>query len=323
MSVSRAILTQTITRDILAYVISELTHDATSQPYLAAEIETQPDDWAAARDVAKEHQALLPAAGERVAVIGCGTSLYMARVIAAAREAAGLGLTDAWPASEHRLGRGYDRIVAITRSGTTTEVLEALAAHDGSAPVTVITATPDTPVVDQGEAIVLSQVDERSVVQTRFATTTLALLRWHLGHDLDPVAEQARSALDEPHSTLAAARKADQITFVGVGWATAIAEEAALKLRESTQSWAESYSMTEYRHGPISVSAPGRVVWAFGPLVANFARDVATTGAHFEHRDVDPMADLVRAQRLCLLRAADRGLDPDHPRNLSRSIILD
>jgi fructoselysine-6-P-deglycase FrlB-like protein len=304
-------------------VTSELTHDATSEPYLVAEIETQPDDWAAARGLAKEYESALPAAGERVAVLGCGTSLFMARAIAAAREAAGLGLTDAWPASEHRLDRGYDRVIAITRSGTTTEVVEALAEFDRSAPVTVVTATPDSPVVDFGEPIVLSQVDERSVVQTRFATTVLAMLRWHLGHDLDPVAEQARSALDEPASVLAVARAADQITFVGMGWATAIAEEAALKLRESTQSWVEAYSMTEYRHGPISVSAPGRVVWALGPLVANFARDVTATGAHLEHRDVDPMADLVRVQRLCLLRAADRGLDPDHPRNLSRSIILD
>lgn len=81
--------------------------------------------------------------------------------------------------------------------------------------------------------------------------------------------------------------------------------------------------MTEYRHGPISISAPGRVVWALGPLVRNFARDVDRTGAALEHRDVDPLADLVRVQRLCLLRAADAGLDVDQPRNLSRSIILD
>jgi fructoselysine-6-P-deglycase FrlB-like protein len=304
-------------------VTSELIPPADSEPYLAAEIETQPDDWAAARDLAKQFQALLPAPGERVAVIGCGTSLFMSRAIAAARETAGLGLTDAWPASDHRLERGYNRILAITRSGTTTEVVDALATYVGDAQITVVTATPGTPVVEQGEAIVLPQIDERSVVQTRFATTTLAMLRWHLGHDLDPVVEQARSALKEPETGLDAARSADQLTFVGMGWATAIAEEAALKLRESTQSWVEAYPMTEYRHGPISVSAAGRVVWAFGPLVANFARDVAATGAHFEHRDVDPMADLVRVQRLCLLRAADRGLDPDHPRNLSRSIILD
>ena len=294
-----------------------------TRPYLAAEIATQPDDWAAARELATRYADILPAPGERVAVIGCGTSLYMGRAFAAAREAAGLGLTDAWPASEHRLGRDYDRIVAITRSGTTTEVIDALKAYDGDAGITVVTATPDTPVVSLGEPIVIPEVDERSVVQTRFATTTLALLRWHLGHDLDPVVQQARDALDEPDSALAVARAADQVTFVGMEWATAIAEEAALKLREATQSWSEAYPMTEYRHGPISISAPGRVVWAFGPLVRNFARDVATTGAHLEHRDVDPMADLVRVQRLCLLRAADAGLDPDQPRNLARSIILD
>ena len=323
MSVLRVILTQSITRAILEDVTSELTQPAASEPYLATEIETQPDDWSAARDLAKEHQALLPAPGERVAVIGCGTSLFMSRAIAAIREDAGLGLTDAWPASDHRLARGYDRILAITRSGTTTEVVDALATYVGDARISVITVTPDTPVVDQGEAIVLPQIDERSVVQTRFATTTLAMLRWHLGQDLDPVVEQARAALKEPEESLAVARSADQISFVGMGMATAIAEEAALKLRESTQAWVEAYPMTEYRHGPISVSAPGRVVWAFGPLVPNFERDLAATGAHFEHRDVDPMADLVRVQRLCLLRAADRGLDPDHPRNLSRSIILD
>ena len=39
-------------------------------------------------------------------------------------------------------------------------------------------------------------------------------------------------------------------------------------------------------------------------------------------RDRRP-AELVRVHRLCVLRAADRGLDPDRPRGLARSIILD
>ncbi len=316
-------LTQTITRGMLQYVTYALTTDPPATPYLAGEIATQPGLWSAARELASDHRDVLPRAGERVALIGCGTSLYMARAFAAAREAAGLGVTDAWPASEHRLTRDYDRVVAITRSGTTTEIIEALKDYEGDAGVTVITATPETPVVALGDPIVLADADERSVVQTRFATTALAVLRWHLGHDLDPVVEQARLALAEPESSLAVARSADQLTFVGMGWATAIAQEAGLKLREATQTWTEAYPMTEYRHGPISISAPGRVVWAFGPMVRNFARDVAVTGAHLEHRDVDPMADLVRVQRLCLLRAADAGLDPDQPRNLARSIILD
>lgn len=292
------------------------------ETHLAAEIATQPDDWRRAADTARSHAGSLPSDGERVALIGCGTSLYMARAYAALRESAGRGVTDAWPASAARLDRGYDRIVAISRSGTTTEVLDTLSAYDGTAPVTVISSSAGTPVLDLGEPILMSEVDERSVVQTRFATTTLAMLRWHLGEDLAPVIAQAEKAMAE-ESVPAALRTAEQLTYVGMGLGAALAEECALKMRESCQSWTEAYHATEYRHGPISISAPGRVVWALGSLVSGFARDVAATGAHLEHRDADPMAELVRVQRLCVVRAADAGLDADRPRNLSRSIILE
>lgn len=291
--------------------------------HLAEETATQPDSWAAAAELAKTFSDVLPEPGERVAVIGCGTSLHMARAYATVREGAALGETDAWPASAARLSRPYDRLIAISRSGTTTEVLEALAGHDNASRVTVITASEGTPILSLGDPIFVPEFNEQSVVHTRFATAVLALLRTHLGEDLTDVIAAARNVLAEPDEAYADVRDAEQVTFVGMGIGAALADEAALKLREATQSWAEAYLATEYRHGPISVSAPGRMVWAFGPLVPNFERDVAATGAHLEHRDIDPMADLVRVQRLCLLRAADRGIDPDRPRNLARSVILD
>lgn len=294
----------------------------TTVSHLAAEIATQPDDWEQAAELGRAYADVLPSPGERVAAIGCGTSLYMARAYAAVRERGGLGETDAWPASAAPLDRGYDRIVAITRSGTTTEVVRALSDYQGETPVVVITATADTPVLELGDPILLPQFDEQSVVQTRFATSVLALLRAQLGEKLADVVSAARSVLAEPEASYADVREAEQITFVGMGLGAALAEEAALKLREATQSWAESYLATEYRHGPISIAAPGRVVWALGPLVADFARDVAVTGARLEHRDIDPMAELVRVQSLCVMRAADRGLDADRPRNLDRSVIL-
>jgi fructoselysine-6-P-deglycase FrlB-like protein len=289
---------------------------------LTTEIYDQPDRWAAVTAEPRRYADLLPKPGERVAAIGCGTSLYVARGYAWLRESRGDGVTDAWPASEARLGRGYDRILAITRSGTTTEVLAALdTAHHPK--VTIITAAPGTPVHDHGDTIDLPDADETAVVQTRFATSALALLRAHLGEDLTPVIAQARAALAEPDETLSEISKAEQITFVGMGLGGALAEEAALKLRESTQAWAESYLATEYRHGPISIAEPGRVVWALGPLVPDFARDVRATGAHLEHRSADPMAELVRVHRLCLLRAAGLGMDPSRPRHLERAVILD
>jgi len=290
--------------------------------HLAAEVATQPDDWARAASIAADHAALLPQPGERVAVIGCGTSLFMSRAIAALRESAGHGLTDAWPAGEVRR-HDYDRYLVICRSGTTTEVVEAMRALPTDVPRTVICSSPGTPVLELADPILIDNVDEESVVQTRFATTALAILRWHFGEDLAPVIAQAREVLAEDLSAaVAGVRAAEQISFVGMGFAAAIADEAGLKLRESCQSWTEGYLATEWRHGPISIAAPGRAVWAFGPLLPGLADDIKSTGAHFEHRDIDPMADLVRVHRLCQARAADLGLDPDHPRSLNRSVIL-
>ncbi len=292
-----------------------------------AEVRSQPDCWAHAVELAPSHAGLLPLPGERVAVLGCGTSLYVARAYAHLREVAGLGITDAWPGGEARLDRGYDRVLVICRSGTTTDVLTTLDAYqaDGdAAPVTIITATPDTPVHTRGDVITLAEFDETAVVQTRFATSTLALLRAHLGEDLSGVIDEAREILALPaEADLTDIRLASQFSFVGMGLGAALAEEAALKLRESTRTWAEAYHATEWRHGPASIAEAGRVVWAFGPLVPDLARDVAATGAHLEHHDVDPMAELVRLHRFCLLRAADLGIDASRPRNLTRSVILD
>ena len=103
--------------------------------FMEEELVSQPEVWQRAVEQSKaEH--LLPADGERIAVVGCGTSWFMAQSYAAAREAAGKGVTDAFAASEAFLnhnsaGRQYDAVIAITRSGTTTEVLELLEALRG------------------------------------------------------------------------------------------------------------------------------------------------------------------------------------------------
>ena len=75
----------------------------------STEIASQPDCWLRAVDTAGAARALLPQRGERVAVIGCGTSWFMAQSYAALREQAGHGVTDAFAASAYPLGRAYDR----------------------------------------------------------------------------------------------------------------------------------------------------------------------------------------------------------------------
>jgi fructoselysine-6-P-deglycase FrlB-like protein len=293
-----------------------------SEPHLAGEIASQPACWRQAHDLAHTLAGRLPRAGERVAVVGCGTSLFMAMAYATLRESAGAE-TDAFPASELPASRKYDRIIAISRSGATTEILDLLGQLRGRLPTVAITADESSDIAGVAdELITLGFANERSVVQTRFATTTLALLRAALGHDLLALADDAEQALSRNlNPTLT---EAAQVTFLGRGWTVGLAHEAALKLRESAGAWTESYPAMEYRHGPISIAQRGRVTWMLGEPPPGLAGEVAATDAWFETGDgLDPMAELVVAQRVALAQAVNRGLDPDRPRNLSRAVILD
>ena len=284
------------------------------------EIRTQPRDWRRIAREAPSHVDALPRRGERVAFTGCGTSWFMSMAAAWLYEAAGFGEADAFTSSEFNYDRNYDRVIAITRSGTTTEVIELLERLNGVIPTTVITAVDYSPVSALADhAIVLPWADEQSVIVTRFATTVLGLVRSHLGDDLAQAAIDATWAIHAPIDELAAA---EQISFLGSGWTIGLAHEAALKTREAAQFWAESHPAMDYRHGPITIAQPGRLVWCFGPVPDGLDEQVRALGAGFESNTIDPMAHLVLAQRVAVQIAANRGLNPDMPRGLARSIIL-
>jgi len=287
--------------------------------HVEAEIASQPTAWTRAADLIPRVSGFLPEQGERVAVVGCGTSWFIAMAYAVLREQSGQGETDAFAGSEFPIGRRYDRVLAISRSGTTTEIIDLLGRLD-AARTTLVTAVPAAPAASLADDVVaLEFADEQSVVQTRFATTTLALLRAHLGEDVPALADQCRTALTIPVAELL---DAQQCTFVGLGWGVGLAYEAALKTREAAQFWAESYPAMDYRHGPIAIAQPGRLVWSLGDAPHGLAEQVALTGARFVHHDLDPLAALVVAQRFAVALAISRGLDPDHPRSLTRSVIL-
>lgn len=285
------------------------------------EIASQPVCWRRAIELAPTCATRLPAEGERVAVIGCGTSWFMAQAYAALRESCGAGETDAFAASAVPIGRRYDRVVAISRSGTTSEVLHALARLPRT-PTVAIGTDPATPVMQAArETVVLEFADEQSVVQTRFATSALMLLRASLAVPVDAALADLDAALGWVIPTPVA--QCEQFTFLGEGWCFGVASEAALKMREACGAWTEAYPTPEYRHGPISITGPDRLVWTFGPPADGLGGQIDRTGGMRIESGLDPLADLVRVQRLAVHLAEERGLDPDHPRHLSRSVILD
>ena len=288
---------------------------------ITSEIASQPALWRKAAALAPAVVGRLPAPGEPAVAIGCGTSHHIAQAYAALREERDQGLTEAAIASELPRHRSYGRVVAISRSGTTTEVLRTLEGLKGKIATVAVTAVPDSPVASTADdAIVLDFANEESVVQTRFATTALALLRAHAGDRLE-------TAIAGGEAALAGALPAEpvgfrQFVFLGQGWTVGLANEAALKLREAASAWTEAYPAMEYRHGPISVAGPGTLVWAVGPVDPGVLADAADTGATVIDQGSDPMAELVLIQRMAVELAEACGLDPDRPKHLTRSVVL-
>ncbi|MBV8740568.1 MAG: SIS domain-containing protein, partial [Sinobacteraceae bacterium] len=128
---------------------------------------------------------------------------------------------------------------------------------------------------------------------------------------------------------------------VGRGLGLAIAQEAALKLKETCGVHAEALSAAELRHGPMALVTPGFPVLMFAQddetyegvrelateLVGRGAR-VLIAGARVEgavqlaaiaaHPAVQPLLLIQSFYRLVNELAIARGMDPDHPPHLSK-----
>src|SRR5690348_12367012 len=193
----------------------------------AREVATQPDLWQ--RGIARRDEAarVLNRPGARMLILGCGTSWFVAQSLAVLREAAGLGETDAVCASEYGSRRRYDAVVAISRSGTSTEVLDAMRRVPAGAHRASVTATPDQPLdalVD--DRLLLDFADERSVVQTRYPTTVLAMARAAYGENVEHLVADGAAALAAPLP--ADPGDVEHVVFLGTGWTVGLANEAAL-----------------------------------------------------------------------------------------------
>jgi glucosamine 6-phosphate synthetase-like amidotransferase/phosphosugar isomerase protein len=154
------------------------------------------------------------------------------------------------------------------------------------------------------------------------------MFRAAYGHDIEALATEAQLLLDKTPS-LAEIPYATELldchrfVFLGHGWTVGLAHEAALKLREAALAATESYPAMEYRHGPIALAEPGTTVWWLGAADAELVSEVVALGATVVAQDADPLVALVAIHLLALGLARRDGLDPDTPRNLSRSVVLE
>lgn len=288
--------------------------------HFSTELASQPHVWRQAQAHAEEFRAKLPADGSQVALLGCGTSLYVAQAVACYRERQGAGESFAFPGSEVPATRTWDTVIAVSRSGTTTEIVDAMRALPAGSRSLGIIAEAGSPL---GELVTdefdLPFADEQSVVQTRFATTVLSLLLGAYGWDVEASATRAERFLTE--SLPEWAGDIQQFVFLGRGVGAALASEAALKFRETLATWSEAYTTMEYRHGPISAINERSLVWILDGEEPSIDDQIRATGARVIRGDGDPLA-LVRIHRFAEGLLDLRGINPDNPPHISRSVVL-
>jgi fructoselysine-6-P-deglycase FrlB-like protein len=78
----------------------------------------------------------------------------------------------------------------------------------------------------------------------------------------------------------------------------------------------------EYRHGAHCIAGEGSLVWFLSPPPDRLATMLADAGATVRIGAHDAQVELIAVQRLAVELAVLRGLDPDRPRNLDRSVVL-
>ncbi|BDZ54466.1 hypothetical protein GCM10025870_15390 [Agromyces marinus] len=110
--------------------------------------------------------------------------------------------------------------------------------------------------------------------------------------------------------------------FLGHRSSVGLAQEAALKVRESAGFWTEAYPVWEYQHGPISCAGEGSLVWFLDEAPEVVVADVRATGAAVYANDLQAQSNLPLVHRLAVELAAIKGRNPDTPPFLNRSVLV-
>lgn len=338
------------------------------------EILSQPRVWKECLDEIgrtgqlQELSEKLPAAIEYI-FIGCGSSYYLAQSAAATWSLLTGGNARALPASEILL---FPRIlpelcqpILISRSGSTSEMLEAAKYLERQLKIRCLAITCGVRTELEATAtytVSLTAADEKSTVMTRSYTSmllalqSLAALR---AQDRDfpaylrQLPAKAEVLIPEMKTVIhsIAERTFADYVFLGQGPFHGIAQEAMLKVKEMSCSYAQCFHTLEFRHGPKSIVSPEVLNTFFLSesgleaevevlrdtknlggttlVITNRASSAARQAANYLidlALDVPelarPVVSVIPGQLLGFYTGLRKGFNPDEPRNLTRVVML-
>ncbi|MGQ9552982.1 MAG: SIS domain-containing protein [Anaerolineae bacterium] len=265
--------------------------------YTWSEIQSQGKVWPAAWHHAIEASeriapAYRAASYSEALFIGCGSTHYLALSAAAlANEILGLR-SRGLPSSEVFLfprqalpQGGKPLLVAISRSGETTETIKAVRffRERFHSDVLTIGNYPEATLVKEcDDAIIIPEGQEQSIAQTRsFASMLLAaqvMIGTCAGNDsylqalsrLPDLVGPLLSDCTASMKALGTDSRYDTFIFLGSGAFYGVACEAMLKMKEMSLSHSEAFHYLEFRHGPKSIVNKRTLIAA---LLSDSARD--------------------------------------------------
>ncbi|WP_429326553.1 SIS domain-containing protein [Paraburkholderia sp. GAS348] len=244
--------------------------------------------------------------------------------------------------------------LAFSQSGKSPDLVGTMEALRRAGALTVAAVNaPSSPLADACEFhLPLMAGPELSVAATKSYIAMLSISAQLVAHwqkddallgalNTLPDALQAAGKLDWSNA-VDELRGIERMIVIGRGLGLAIAQEAALKLKETSGIQAEAFSSAEVRHGPMELIDRDYPLLVFAPRgpeqagLLQLARDMQARGARVllaapadvpeatlplattAHAALDPIAAILSFYVMAAGLAAARGRNPDAPRHLNK-----
>ncbi|MBV8495224.1 MAG: SIS domain-containing protein [Gammaproteobacteria bacterium] len=244
-------------------------------------------------------------------------------------------------------------LLAISQSGASPDLLAAVSsARAAGARIVALVNTEASPLAQLADDLLpLRAGEERSVAATKSFIASLAAVvqlvaSWSRDAQLSAALEQAPELLRgawqlDWSAAVTRLTSARDLYVVGRGLGLAVAQEAALKLKETCSLHAEALSAAELRHGPMALVQRGfplliftqddetrAGVAALAGELASHGADVLLAGATVDgtttlparsaHPVIEPLLFAQSFYRMATALALGRGVDPDQPPHLRK-----
>lgn len=247
-------------------------------------------------------------------------------------------------------------IVAVSQSGETADLLGPvrIAKGKGSKVISIVNVAGSTLTRLSDETIMMNSGPEIGIPATKTYTAQIAILLM-LAYSAAGRLEEGKKLIRETADKIAGILDGNNIKeiaekihkkdcfLIGKDLAFPSALEGALKMKEASYIHAEGFAGSEFRHGTIALIEDGTPVIALSTTdtekqIMGIAMEVKAKGAfvigigskpnesfdeYIEIPDcgkADPIAMIVPIQLLAYHLAVKKGLDPDKPRNLVKSV---